>query len=174
MTIARVPPLPAVQSPEVGGVTMRRYAMDLEAASLLAMARKIRKRLMHAIRMMPAQRVAMHKTKEGYEPVLDEHLKPVMIAYLPDEEWRENAKWYSKSLMELLREQRERAKLAPKNGGAQVDDETFNAELLELGRQALREMSPAELRKLVAEREALDTTGTEVLVSTNHESRDDE
>ncbi len=139
-------------TPEVGGVQVARHVLDVETERLLHLARRVGLRLRTWARQMPTERAAVLNIDGEWIPVLDDEGKPVMMPLIPDKEFRENAEWYSKSILGLLKEQRERAKLTPNNGGAPIDDETFELELADLARQTIREMPEAELAKLLAER----------------------
>jgi len=75
---------------------------------------------------------------------------------LPDEDWRENFDLYQRAVLGLLKEQRERQKLADavaKRGGAAVlSSGEYEAELLSLARETIRAMPDEELQALIAER----------------------
>ena len=55
--------------------------------------------------------------------------------------------------MDLLREQRERAKLVAGKGAVAISDEDYQAGIRELVAEAVRTMPEAELRELLAARE---------------------
>lgn len=76
-------------------------------------------------------------------------------AELPDRDAVENLKWYSGTCLGLLKEQRERGKLAKLSGLSELS-EAEHAHALELfKRETLLAMSDDELEKLAAERKAL-------------------
>lgn len=148
--------LAPVVTPEVGGVRIRRPVLEAETASMLQLVRRVRRRLLHWMRTMPEERSAVRRTEHGWEPILNADGQIVTQPLIPDQEWRESAEWVSKTLLGLLKEQRERAKLRPGGGAAAVDDATFDAELKELARAAIAEMSDDELRLALAARTAID------------------
>lgn len=74
---------------------------------------------------------------------------------LPDESAVENMKWYSATCLGLLKEQRERKKLAGASGLPEMS-EAEHAEALEaFRRETVLQMTDGELEKLAAERAAL-------------------
>jgi hypothetical protein len=62
------------------------------------------------------------------------------------------ADYEQRFVFSALKEQRERAKLTPKNGAALLSDEEYEAALGDLVRASLDKMSEAELEQLLAER----------------------
>lgn len=116
------PPLPAIATPEVGGVRMRRHVLDAQASGLAHLARRLRTRLVYALRELP----------EGA---------------MPDRDWRETYELYERTVTNLLKEQRERAKLKPAGPERPEDGAPLTPE------------EEAELRELA--KGAIDTIATE-------------
>lgn len=147
-----------VRTPEIGGVTLRRHLLDREAAGLAKLAQRLGKRLRLWLKRMPdveAKRVVGRDPETGVnleEPITGADGQPVIVPWIPDSDWRDNYDLYTKVVVALLKEQRERAKLVPKNGATPVSDEVFEAQLKELAIKALDEMPRSELEKLLAER----------------------
>lgn len=147
-----------VATPEVGGVTLRRHMLDLEASKLSAMAQRLGNRLRLWIRRMPdvtAQRVIGRDPDSGrdlFDDILDAEGKTITVPWLPDRDFRETFEQYSKVVLGLLKEQRERAKLIGKQGAPPVSDDVFDAQLGELARAAVLEMPKAELELLIRQR----------------------
>lgn len=146
--------LVAVQTPAVQGVVVKCHMLDLETERMMGLVRKVGRRLRHWMVTMPETRAAMYYDRENFchHPLLDENGKQLTEPLIPDKDWLETADWYQKSMLGLLKEQRERAKMADGKGGLPIDDATFEAELAELAKQAVREMSTEELQRLLAER----------------------
>lgn len=124
----------AVATPGIDGVTLRRHILDREAAGLAKLAQRLGKRLRVWFRQTEA------KPEEERLPTL------------PDEDTRESMDLYRKCVTDLLKEQRERAKLADKNGAPMVDDSVFEAQIAQLARKAVMEMPRAELEALLTAR----------------------
>lgn len=144
-----------VATPSVGGVNLpRRHVLDVETERLMNLCMRVGRRLRNWIRKMPEERAAMRFDRETgtHYPILDQDGKQVMEPLIPDRDWIENAEWYQRTLLSLLREQRERAKMTSGKGGPALDDATFEDELRELARQTIREMPESDLRALLAER----------------------
>lgn len=67
----------------------------------------------------------------------------------PSRDWNRSFQNYSKGMLGLLQEQRERTKLkllAGKTGQVPLTDEEYAAEMAQLGLQAVRELPERELR----------------------------
>lgn len=75
----------------------------------------------------------------------------------PDEDTRETLRWYKDTVLGLLKEQRERARLAAASGSQPLSDPEYNEAIAALKREALLEMSDDEMAKLMAERAQLST-----------------
>ncbi len=110
------PSLPLVETPDVGGVRLRRHVLDVQASALAHLAKRLRSRLAITLRRLPEDA-------------------------LPDKEWRDNFELYEKTVMDLLKEQRMRAAMpkpgpdAPEAGAPLTPEE--EAELAELAREAI-------------------------------------
>lgn len=146
--------LAAVATPDIGGVRVRRHVLEVETERIMNLVRKVGYRLRHWLRTMPEDRVAMRFDRETntHYPVLDPNGNPLTEPLVPDKDWLENAEWYSKTMLGLLKEQRERARLAPKDGALAIDDATLEAELDALTIERIKTMPEEEFRKLLAER----------------------
>lgn len=146
--------LGAVATPVVAGVVVQRHLLDVEAERMMHLLTKVGRRLRHWLKVMPEERAAMRYDRETFthHPILDATGNHVTEPLIPDKDWLETADWYQKTMLGLLREQRERAKMAPGKGGLPVDDETFELELAQLAQDAVRAMPVEELQKLLAER----------------------
>lgn len=156
---------PSVPGVEIGGVSVKRHPLTIEAGRLNAVAQRIGKRLIrwclqtqgHEVEL---ERVVGRDPETGVdirEPVLRDG-KPVLVPLLPDEDFRESWKLYQRTVSDLLVEQRERAKLGAKNPQT-WDDATFDARLAALAKQAVLAMPADELRDLLKQR-ALDIEAT--------------
>lgn len=118
----------ALASTEVGGVRIHRHVLELEAATLACTLHKLGVRIRYWFRST------------------DEH-KP-----LPDETLIASWNVWQSGTLGLLKEQRERAKLTPKNGAALLTDEEYQATLADLVRHSLQSMPDDELEQLLAMR----------------------
>lgn len=67
-------------------------------------------------------------------------------------EWRDDARWYSHTVTTLLREQRERIKLATGDGVPQMTEAEYRAEVEAMVRESVRTMPAEQLQALLAER----------------------
>lgn len=148
--------LSAVATPSVGGVSVKRHVLELEASSLAWIARRVGRRLARYLRNLPYE-IQGHQLQfvQGQAvpvPMLNALGEPIMVPALPDGEFRENWRWYQTSILGLLKEQRERAKLTPKNGGAVLSDDEYQEALADLVRQSLAAMPDDELEQLLATR----------------------
>ena len=150
--------LPEVATPHVGGVRVTRHVLDLEAGSLAWLARRVGRRLNRWLKQCPEEiRGHLIEWKQGVPvsvPMLNASGDPIMVPALPDGEFRENWRWYQTTILGLLKEQRERAKLTPKNGAPILTDEEYQAELRVLVAESVRSMPEDELRELLAARTA--------------------
>lgn len=138
----------------VGGTKIRRHTLEVETERLMNLTRRVGTRLRTWLMRMPEERAAMrydHETNT-HHPLLDADGKQLTEPLLPDKDWIENAEWYSKTMLNLLREQRERAKMGAGKGGPPLTDEEYEAELADLRRAAVLEMPADELRALLAMR----------------------
>lgn len=161
--------LVAVATPEVGGTSLRRHLLEAEAERLMLILRRVQRRLLHWVRVMPNERAAVRRTEDGWEPILDKDGNQIMMPLIPDHEFVQSADWCTRTMLGLLKEQRERAKFAVGTKGAlPIDDETLEAELAELARTHVLELSDAELAKLIAER-AIEVPSTPVATSDDDE-----
>lgn len=119
----------------------------------MAITSRLGGRLRYWLRGVPAEVPIMRGYGEEATPVLDAKGEPVMQPVMPDKDWRETYDLYTKSVLGMLKEQRERAKLvAAGKGGLPLTDAEADAELAELVRDSIRSMPPDELRALLAER----------------------
>lgn len=75
----------------------------------------------------------------------------------PDEDTRETMRWYKDTVLGLLKEQRERARLAAAAGVPELSEPEYDKAIAALKREALLEMSDEEMAKLMAERAQLST-----------------
>lgn len=152
--------LPSVATPSLGGVAIKRHVLDLEAATFAWITRRLGQRLHRWMRNTPEmiQGFQIEWTPQGpvSKPILDEHGEPVMVPCLPDSDWRESYKLYGASLLGLLKEQRERAKLGAKTGAPPLTDEEYESSLRELVADTLRKMPQGELDELLAARKRVD------------------
>jgi hypothetical protein len=119
---------PSVAIAEIGGVRIHRHVLEREAATLACTLRKLGVRIRYWLR------------------ATDEH-KP-----LPDETLIASWNVWQSGILGLLKEQRERAKLTPKNGAAVLTDEEYQEALSDLVRQSLAAMPDDELEQLLAMR----------------------
>ena len=75
---------------------------------------------------------------------------------IPDEDWRLTMREYSTAVLGLLREQRERARMAhasfAKGQAAVLTDQDYEAELASLAKEAIRMMPKSDLKALLKER----------------------
>lgn len=124
--------IPAVAVANVGGVALKRHVLDLEAAAMAWNLRKLGLR----IRQWFRQSAKPH----GELPLLPDQGTLAVIAE------------YNKGILGLLKEQRERAKMGPKNGGPALSDEDFEKGLQDLVAHAVRTMPETQLRELLQER----------------------
>jgi hypothetical protein len=120
----------AVIAQPIGGVVLTRHPLEVEAARLAGLTRRLGKRLMYRHRRMLADAV-------------------------PDEDWRESYKLYRDAVLGLLKEQRERARLPPGSRPPTVSDEDFEREIKALAAQAVQELPQDELDRLLEDRRAL-------------------
>ncbi len=120
--------IPAVATPTIGGVTLQRHVLDLEAASVAWTLRKLGNRI----------RWWFNSTKL-------EHT-------LPDSEVRETIVIWRDGVLRLLAEQRERAKLKPGKGAPIISDEDYAVALRELVAEQVRTLPESELHELLAAR----------------------
>lgn len=152
--------LPSVATPSVGGVSVKRHVLDLEAAKFAWITRRLGQRLHRWMRNTPEmiQGFQIEWTAQGpiSKPILDEHGQPVMVPCLPDGEWRDSYKLYGQSLLGLLKEQRARAMLTAKTGAPPLTEEEYEASLRELVADTLRKMPQGELDELLAARKRVD------------------
>lgn len=148
----------AVATPALGGVTLRRHILDLETGHLMHITRRIGRRLGRWLRetpeLVPGFRAIWEEGHVSLHPLLHPDGSPVMVPSIPDEAFRESYKLYSSTILGLLREQRERAKLTPKNGAPVITDEEYAAELRVLVAESVRSMPEDELRALLEARTA--------------------
>lgn len=148
--------LSSVTANSVGGVAIKKHVLELEASSFAWITRKIGRRLHRWLKATPDEiQGHMSKWEEGRlvtYPMLHADGSPVMVPCIPDQDFRETYRWYSSSVTNLLREQRERAKMGPKNGGPALSDEDFEKGLQDLVAHAIRTMPETQLRELLQER----------------------
>lgn len=148
--------LPAVQTPTHGGVTLRRHVLDLEAAKLTWINRRVGQRLSRWLRGAPELVQGFtHEWEDGHPvttPMLEKDGSPVMVPLLPDEPFRESWKIYASTTLGLLREQRERAKLGAKTGAVVLSDEEMQAALEEMLEVELKAMPEEKLQRILAAR----------------------
>lgn len=130
--------LASVATPSIGGVAVYRHVLDLEAATMTLIMRRLGQRIKCWFRNTKTSDPSDHKVGSGS---------------LPDEDARESIKLYTQGMLGLLKEQRERAKLTPKTGAVILDEATFEAELRTLVATTIRSMPDAELRAMLQERE---------------------
>lgn len=116
-----------VATPEVAGVVVQRHTLDLEARRLSTLASRLGRRLKRTLVALPPEIV-------------------------PNEDWRKSFELYERTVINMLREQRERAKLAAKGGGPPLGDAEFEAELAALAKETLEGMPEREFRALCAAR----------------------
>ncbi len=166
--------LPSVATPTIGGVSIKRHVLDLEAGSLGWITRRVGRRLSRWLRSTPEEiQGFLIKWEEGRPvpvPMLDLEGKPIMVPCLPDSEFRETWRWYQNALLGLLKEQRERAKLTPKNGAPALTDEEYEAAHREMVAESIRTMSDGELEAMLMERhKASALTVDAVVVETKNE-----
>lgn len=107
----------------------RRDALAAETTRLAAILSRVGRRLKHVI-----GRLDMYS--------------------LPDKESRESLKWYSETTLGLLKEQRERAKLAQLSGLPQLSEEEHQQALEAFRRETMLSLTDEELARLAAERQA--------------------
>lgn len=121
-----------VETPVVAGVKMHRHKLDIEASRLSNLAQRLGKRL----------RAWCQQTDrpEGEMPVL------------PDEDVRETFKLYSGTVKWMLEEQRHRAKLAGKDGVAELTDEQYAEGLKQLANETAAHMSDRDFEELLEAR----------------------
>ncbi len=124
--------IPSVATASVGGVHITRHILELEAASMAWS--------LHRLGLRIKQWFRQTRTKTG-EPVI-----------FPDQAQLMCIAEYNKGVLGLLKEQRERAKMGPKNGGPAISDEDFEKGLAELVAHAVRTMPETQLRELLADR----------------------
>lgn len=147
----------AVTTQAIGGVSVKRHVLDLETGHMMHITRRIGRRLTKWLRetpeLVPGFRAIWEEGHVSLHPMLHPDGSPVMVPSLPDEMFRESYKLYASTLLGLLREQRERAKLTSKNGALPISDEDYQAGIRELVAESIRSMPEAELRELLAARE---------------------
>lgn len=120
--------LTAVETPTIGGVVLRRHILDLEAASLALALRKLGNRIRFWFRQTHAE------------------------STLPDAEVRETIILWRDGVLDMLKEQRERAKLKPGKGAPIISDEEYATALRELVAEQVRTLPENELHELLAAR----------------------
>lgn len=125
---AEIGPLARVETPEIGGVRIKRHVLDLEANSLAQTMRRLGLRL----------RYWMNSTKHEFT--------------LPDRDTRETFRIYAQTVLDLLKEQRERAKMAQGSGAPAISDADFEHGLRNLVEEQLKTMDLAELESIIAKR----------------------
>lgn len=113
-----------IPTPAIEGVTVRRHVLDHEAARMCGIAQRLGRRLSYWLKNHP-------------------------VHELPDEAFLESFRVYGQVVSSLLKEQRERAKMTPKNGGHPVDEATFDAQMKELARATVLELPQGELDELL-------------------------
>ena len=143
-------------APTIGGVQIRRHVLDLEAPSLAWLARRVGRRLQRWLKQTPddiqGHQIEWVQGTPVSKPMLHADGSPVMVPCLPDADFRENWRWYQATILGLLKEQRERAKLTPKNGAPALSDEEYEAALREMIAETIRTMPAAELETLLEAR----------------------
>jgi len=82
----------------------------------------------------------------------DSSIPPNTALGLPDKEWLGFAKWYSETVLGLLKEQRTRAQLADKSGLQTLTEDEVNAELERLVDSAVEHMSDEDFERLANQR----------------------
>ena len=95
------------------------------------------------------------------EQMRDKDGNPLMEPFLPGEDFRESYRFYTTSVLGMLKEQRERAKLVKGAGAPPLNDDEYNAELELIEEQAVMEMSKERLEELLRKRGAIDAQATE-------------
>lgn len=108
------------------GAVMRWHALSREAGALAKLAKRMGQRL----------RLWMEKNPE----------------VMPDADVRFTFDMYTKAVLGLLKEQRERAKLAMSSDAPVISDLEFEKQLRELAKRTIAEMPEAELQAMLEER----------------------
>ncbi len=148
--------LPEVTTPVIGGVRITRHVLDLEAGSLAWLARRVGRRLQRWLKQCPEEiqgfRIEWKQGQPVPVPMLHPNGEPVMVPALPDGEFRETWRWYQATILGLLKEQRERARLAPGKGAPIISDEDYAVALRELVAEQVRTLPENELHELLAAR----------------------
>ena len=157
----------AVATPIVGDVQIKRHALDVQAAQLVRITSKVGKRLKRWLNEMPEDVACMRvvgsddRGKPIVEQMRDKDGNPLMEPFLPGEDFRESYRFYTTSVLGMLKEQRERAKLVKGAGAPPLNDDEYNAELELIEEQAVMEMSKERLEELLRKRGAIDAQATE-------------
>jgi hypothetical protein len=144
----------AVASKEIGGVRIKRPALEVETERSVHLLRRVglrARRWLQAHEEELVVREVVGVTKDG-SPIEREIVTPSEVL--------ESVKVHAAGVRDLLREQRERAKLASTNSPP-LSDAEFQAELLELARETLRSMPESEFQMLLLERGAIAADATE-------------
>lgn len=144
-----------VATPMVADVRIKRHVLDIEAARLAHLARRVGQRLRRTLLELPEKRIALQILRDGEgppvtTPMLDADGKPILEQCLPSEDWLEHFRWYQNAIFKLLQEQRMRAGM--KDGKPPMSDEDYEREMAELAQETVREMPRAELEQLLRER----------------------
>ena len=137
-----------VMTPEVGGTTVSRNALEREVARSLHIARMV------ALR---ARRWLMEHAEETTVEVaigVTESGAPVTREVVIPDDVLDAVKVHGKIVGDMLKEQRERAKMV--KGQLPLSDAEFEAELHRLAAEHLRAMPAAEFEALKLERGAIE------------------
>jgi hypothetical protein len=138
---------------DVAGVRIVRHPLEREAERLMGITNRLGARLRFWLRKVPAEVPVMTGEGEDARPAIGPDGGQIMQPVMPDRDWRETYDLYQRSVLGMLKEQRERAKLVGAGkGGLPLSDAEADAELAELVKASIREMPAEELQALLAER----------------------
>ena len=162
----------------------QQHPLDREAGKLLSVARRLRRRCEWQLRIVERADMALiDKAKRELPDELAslaiDALDPATIAKLPPD-WAWTFKAYADTVLALLREQRQRARLGlhiakMRGGSAPLTDEEFRRELSTIAREELLSMSPAVFADLVnARKKAAEPAQIEDFIEAEGAETDDE
>ena len=120
--------------------------LQVEASRLAHLARRVGQRLSRELKDMEPADGHVPNADALTDCVTDDKGKALSVS------WLELAKWYGKTVTDMLREQRERLKLQPAGGAPALTEAEYRAELEAMVRESVRTMPRAELDALLAER----------------------
>lgn len=113
---------------ELGGVKIRRHVLEREAIKLANILKRLGARLRDQLVALP-------------EPIL------------PDEEWLKYFKEYQGGILGMLKEQRERHRIAAGNGLPEISDAQYEEEMRTLVENGVKNMPREQLEQLLREKD---------------------